>query len=419
MKRIIIFLMLMTLLPTASTVFAEGSNADPASWRSYMELLAPIGERVAKVLPEPQNPQLLQEMHRQLFSIMAAGYWSLLYENPDNPDFIPFWYNFGAPNPDDFYRKTRIDGNGVYRISGFRGTTRIVTFSIGSGPFFTQGTGENMGPDLAEYDLDTLELGKDGSFEVILSPTRPKGYKGNWWKLDPKGNSILVRQRSYDWIHEQAGSLAIERLDRPASKPRQSAEELAANMRQIAEWTESYAKWTIAFANRSRRLGFVNKVEVNGLHETGGYAIQKYIMGVWDIQPDEALIYETEVPKQCRYWAIQLVDELYAALDLMNLSRQTNLNGYTARLDADGKFRAVISSRDPGVPNWLDTAGYQRGGIFGRWLQCSDTPTPTVKKIKVADVRQYLPADTPVVSPEARETTVRMMRTALQMRRRW
>jgi hypothetical protein len=138
---------------------------------------------------------------------------------------------------------------------------------------------------------------------------------------------------------------------------------------------------------------------------------------VFDINADEALIYETEVPKQCRYWNIQLTDMLYNMLDSTN--RQTTLNGYTALLDKDGKFRAVISAADPGVPNWLDNAGYKKGTMVGRWTECSSAPVPVITKVNVADVRKYLPADTPLVNAEQRNASIRMRRKGAQLRRRW
>jgi hypothetical protein len=144
---------------------------------------------------------------------------------------------------------------------------------------------------------------------------------------------------------------------------------------------------------------------------------QKFARGFFDINPGEALIYETEVPKKCGYWSIELTDMLWSAIDYMN--RQSSLNGYTAKLDKDGKFRAVISATDPGVPNWLDTAAYAKGTIVGRWTDCSSTPTPTVTKVRLADVRKYLPADTLVVTAEARDAEIRLRREGAQLRRRW
>ena len=37
-------------------------------------------------------------------------------------------------------------------------------------------------------------------------------------------------------------------------------------------------------------------------------------------------------------------------------------------LFCDGSVRFVIAHRDPGVPNWLDTAGHQRGTVGVRWV---------------------------------------------------
>ena len=108
---------------------------------------------------------------------------------------------------------------------------------------------------------------------------------------------------------------------------------------------------------------------------------------------------------------------LMVSIDWMN--RQTSLNSWSAKLDKDGKFRAVISANDPGVPNWLDTAGYGKGGIIGRWTECSSAPAPVVTKVKLADVRKYLPANTPVVTAEARDTAIRLRRKGAQLRRRW
>jgi hypothetical protein len=71
------------------------------------------------------------------------------------------------------------------------------------------------------------------------------------------------------------------------------------------------------------------------------------------------------------------------------------------------------------VHNWLDTGGFTEGTIFGRWLQCSSAPVPALTKVKLAEVREHLPADTPVVSPEERLELLRRRRIGAQLRRRW
>ena len=82
-------------------------------------------------------------------------------------------------------------------------------------------------------------------------------------------------------------------------------------------------------------------------------------------------------------------------------------------------FRTVISARDPGVHNWLDTSGYRSGAIQGRWFEASEKPMPSIKKIKLADVLQHLPADTKIVTPQERAIALRNRRLAAQMRIIW
>ena len=123
------------------------------------------------------------------------------------------------------------------------------------------------------------------------------------------------------------------------------------------------------------------------------------------------------MPKVAPYWNIQLNDQIWNTLEYVWC--QSHLNGHQARLDSDGKFRAVICPEDPGVPNWLDTVGHLQGSIVGRWYKCDSHPVPQLTKVRLSDVRQHLPSDTPQVSAEAREQSIRARARAYQMRIRW
>jgi hypothetical protein len=168
--------------------------------------------------------------------------------------------------------------------------------------------------------------------------------------------------------------------------------------------------------------GMINKVYV--IPCPPGIIGQDYVMGMFDLAPGEALVLETELPDEAHYWSFHLTDEMTSSIDVVN--RQTSLNGgewamngYTARIDGDGKFRAVISAEDPGVPNWLDTAGYRRGIIMGRWWRCNSRPEPTVMRVRVDEVRALLPPETPHVTSQERDAALRLRRKGAQMRRRW
>ena len=82
----------------------------------------------------------------------------------------------------------------------------------------------------------------------------------------------------------------------------------------------------------------------------------------------------------------------------------TTLNNTTAFQDPDGYTYYVVSATNPGVANWLDSSGVTSGEIFARFENLPDgthaTGLPvTTEVVPVADVANYLPADTPTVSP--------------------
>jgi hypothetical protein len=161
----------------------------------------------------------------------------------------------------------------------------------------------------------------------------------------------------------------------------------------------------------------LNKLHVFDVSKMGGLAGQFYYEGAYELKPDEALIVETSVPQGCVYSSIILTNDIYETTDWYN--NESSLNGSQVRVDRDGVLRVVVAGSDPGVPNWLDTAGYASGAVQGRWTQCATTPVPSERVVKLAEVRRYLPADTPVVTPAERDRIVRERRAVLQQRPLW
>jgi hypothetical protein len=375
-----------------------------------------VGDAVLKTVPHPNDPKAQQETWLSLFSALANGYLGHVYADPDYPEFVSTFnmaLNLMAPNPDYMYMWTPITGTGVYRLRGFRNTARFAEFAILDG-YYT--LGNNKGT-IAIIDLESFALGPDTSFDVILSQARPKDYAGDWIELEPRASNILLRSACYDWVHERDAFVAIERMDVPAPRPRFSAEQTAARLAALPSWVEiGLIRGYERFADlESKNLR--NRVDVHDYVSLGGTLRQIYLEGLFEIAGDEALILETDIPESARYWGFLLANDQFGTIDWMN--RQSSLNGFQAKLDEDGRFRAVISMRDPGVPNWLDTGGYSYGIIQGRWNGCSSSPVPTIKQVKLADLRAHLPPDTPAVTPQARDASLRERRMGAQFRRRW
>ncbi|MCB1706992.1 MAG: hypothetical protein KDI17_19180, partial [Halioglobus sp.] len=58
----------------------------------------------------------------------------------------------------------------------------------------------------------------------------------------------------------------------------------------------------------------------------------------------------------------------------------------TAHYRDDGSVRVVISHIDPGVPNWIETAGHDMGTMCWRWIGADEHPLLNVRVMKLADL---------------------------------
>src|SRR5436309_7163968 len=147
----------------------SGTTHALPTWADQMKSLERVGDNlIDKWRPDGATVAETQDMNKLALSILACGYLCRVYTDSRRPVFMPLWnyaFNQGGPDPDYVYSTTEIDPNGVYRISGFRGTTRFVEITQQSfdmmSPADMNGTGA---PLQATNDLDDLELGDDGSF---------------------------------------------------------------------------------------------------------------------------------------------------------------------------------------------------------------------------------------------------------------
>lgn len=364
----------------------------------------------------PEDPAYRADVYRQTMTSLSYAYFAYFHADAEHPDWAPLWnpvYTL-QPNPDDIYLQSPIRGDLRYRVSGNRGSCRILSFTTQK---VLSGTVDEMPQPSGHHEVDCrdLELAPGEDFEVIFSAERPAGYSGRWARIDPEAGGMMVRFRSYDWLNETDPVLSIECLDPVPPKPRLGPDEILHRIREMAKFPARKTRLYYRMQNGVKeRVGF-NVFEP--VRYPGALVKQTYWPACFRFEPDEALVIETEVPEKAPYWNIQLNDPYFNALEYVY--RQSSTNGHYATLGADGKFRAVIALEDPGVPNWLDPAGYTEGGIYGRWYDCDSEPVPSLTRVKLADLRRYLPADTPVVTPQARAEELRLRVRACQRRRRW
>ena len=145
----------------------------------------------------------------------------------------------------------------------------------------------------------------------------------------------------------------------------------------------------------------------------GGAAENRPVIGSWELGPDEALLVEV-TPPEGLYWSFSLGNPWWETIDYGR--HQSSLNGHQAEVDPDGMVRAVIAHDDPGVANWLDTAGHSAGPVILRCVRTETAPIPTTRVISFSDVAASVPADTRRVTPEERLDTIAARRLAVSRR---
>jgi hypothetical protein len=356
------------------------------------------------------------DVYRQTMMSLSYAYFPYFHATPEHPDWSPLWnpvYTL-QPNPDDIYLYSPIRGDLRYRVSGPRGTVKLISFTTQRG---LSGFIDDASEVGGHNDLDdrALTVKPNGEIDILFSNEKPAGYTGDWAPISREANIMMLRYRSLDWANERNPDLSIECLDKVPLKPRLTSDEILERIREMAKFPARVTKLFYGMQNGVRERVGLNVFEP--VRYPGALTVQVYWPAIFEFNDDEALIIETDLPKVRPYWNIQLNDPYFNAIEYVY--RLSSLNAHTAKISSDGKFRAVISLEDPGVPNWLDPAGYKEGGIYGRWYDCDTNPTPIIKRIKLAELRKHLPTDTPTVTPAQRAEELATRVRGAQRRRRW
>lgn len=426
LRRLVRPLALALTLGGAIAQVNATSDADTPEIAGWPELVTTLQQMpaatLAKLPPEMRNdPQVQQEVARLMLQAFTMAAFSALGADGDHPAFLPSIgeiINVGQPNADTLYKAAEITPGGMYRLRGYAGSlNQAIIAQVGPAPGDAGSDGNHPGGSRNYLELADLNTDAEGRFDVLLSVDKPVDFDGDWWELHPQTQRLMMRQVSSDWSNQVDPTIAIERIDIPVERPRPAAAALEDRLRGLPHMATFMATMFVNHVEKLRQEGYVNKFKSLDLAETGGLEGQFYYEGVYDLADDEALIIEARHPEQCHYRSLILTNEIYQTTDWYN--NQSSLNQSQAAVDADGILRVVVSRQDPGVPNWLYTADYPRGVVQGRWTHCDSQPVPVVKKVQVDEVRNYLPAETPVVTAEQRQEILRERRTAYQLRRHW
>lgn len=344
---------------------------------------------------------------------------SKLLQEPDFPFFrvLDFRIRDGGDSADQRYLMAEIRGGETYRLWGTRGDHRRLDFQIYAGePWSKQGG--RVGATLAS---DDLKVAPDGSFEIIIGPDKPAG-AGNWLHNPRDGTTVIVRQIFSDWSKELPGEVHIDRLGHEGDlKPPVDRAEMARRLTDAAAALRANATVWPSFVDRRYFAGQPrNWISApSDPSRLGGLTGRWMASGNYELKDDEALILKLWPSSPANYISVQLIDVWMSSLEYAN--RQSMLNLDQAHRSADGAYYFVISRSDPGVRNWLDTAGTERGAILIRYdgMQGRAIPKeefPVLTKVRLSELAAHLPAATPAMSAEQRANVIKERRRHVQRR---
>lgn len=397
-------LLVLLLAPTR----ARAQTSDEG-WDAFLGALESAGETVRANTPEGDGPERA-EGYRHLIRLVEFAEASFLDDadaaHPNVQRCPSKACKIGFDNPDQVYVGIGpISDAYTYRVHGQRGTVDFMSFQVFDNPY--------GGP--AWLDSDALRVNADGSWELFVSPTP---HAGNWLPSTASSTQLVIRHTFADWDTEVEGSVQVEVIGDAAGDPVSplTAADFASRARRLATTLRA----TPALFQQLR----ADLYPVNDFADPDPYAFGLANAGLptnvvspaqYELAPDQALLIESaDIP--VRFRNIQLGNRWLESLDYA--SRQTSLNGTQSYLDRDGVYRFVLAHVDPGVPNWLDVAGHPRGTIFMRWNKPPglDAPKPTARVVELAQLRSYLPAGHPIVTPAERAATLERRRQAYDRR---
>jgi len=280
----------------------------------------------------------------------------------------------GADNPDNFYLNAQISGNYEYKITGKRNTIDYIGFFTQNGNYGTTG---GLAP-CGVLEGKDLKVNKDGTFEIFLS----YALRGrNWLKIEKETTLLMIRQTYYDRKNEIPAIIEIENLNGRSAPdpitPTQLDEGLQTAALFVAGAPMLFSRWAFGFQKHTNQLPQFDQATSIA---TGGDENIIYHHSHWKLAEDEVLVIEVK-PPACDTWNFQLNNYWMESLDYRYYNICINKN--SAYYEKDNSVKIIVSHKDPGHPNWINTCFHHEGTMCLRWYRLQEGVYPVEPRCKV------------------------------------
>ena len=357
----------------------ERAGVDGTAWTEFCRSLEAAGQ---KVLDHAADDLDRAEGFRWLARLARGGLETFLEhgdtEFPTVPT-LPYNLKIGCDNPDAHYQNVTIDPARTYRLHGPRGTVNYLGIGAYSGGY----TAGAPTPGRQGYLSFNAPERPDEVLEIIVAQDEPADLpeSAHWLATSPDTRQVIIRNFFADRDTERSSDLRIECLDPDRSSPQPlSGAKLAGGLAMAGLFVHGVADLFIGwvedlFKARPNTLDFLPEEDAAG---GWGDPNQLFRHGYWTLGDDEALVVSF-TPPECRYWNFQLNNVWEESLDYRFLP--VTVNQHTARYEPDGSVRIVVAHEDPGVGNWMDTAGHRHGAMGLRWNQAVEDVVPDCRVV--------------------------------------
>lgn len=382
---------------------AEARVMDGTTWAEFCDTLKTAGG-VITGSGSPKDPFERAEGLRYLSRVTRAALEAFVeHGDPRAPTLhrpVHETVKMGADNPDMIYENAQISGEYDYLLEGKRGSVAYLGLGSYAGNYGMGGGGRRG--ETGYRSAKDLELGPDGELRVLLSRDKPApgdhgddgddgdGGKLNWLPMAEDTSSLIVRQLFLDRERETPAELTLRRVGKdgasidaaptPLTCERIDKQLLSA-ARLVCGAVGLFTSWSVGFQKHENELPLFEQKTAMAAH---GDPNITYYHSYWRLAPDQALLIET-TPPPCDYWNFQLNNHWMESLDYR--FHRIAINKAQAHYEADGSVRIVVAHDDPGLPNWLSTAGHTRGTMCFRWIRArAEEPQPQTRVVSIDEL---------------------------------
>ncbi|MBB4642916.1 hypothetical protein [Rhizorhapis suberifaciens] len=306
---------------------------------------------------------------------------------------------FCFDNPDNIYRYVFIDDASTYVLdtkpTGPTGRFSVAIYVALTGAEVESWAVWERTVDAA--DEERIITDSEGASRITIGPEDPKD--GSLHLKSQGGVFVIIREALNDWHTQRPRAMSFRKVAGPPSRVLTFDDRVAIAARYMMFGAQTIAQFEQLYAS----------IPVNdfGAALMRGHATKPSMItqGRYHLADDEALIVNL-LPQAAEYMSFSVTSPW-----LISRNAHSKAGSRTARQshqNADGTYTYIVSRRDPGVANWMDTDGLVEGCMAIRWegmhapVADPNDAIKDTKLVKLDAVRSKLPADFPSVGPAER-----------------